>query len=174
MKKIFAIILSAALVFATAVCTSAATVNEENGTDSATVKGTYAAGSASSEVLSVDITWGSMEFTYTGASQGTWNPKTHSYTGTTTAGWSCESGANVIKVTNHSNVDVIASMSYASEAAYSGINGEFSKNSVTLDSAVGHTVADAPTDSAELTLEGELTNKNASNENIGTVTVQLG
>ena len=174
MKKIFAIILSAALVLATAVCTSAATVNEENGTDSATVKGTYAAGSASSEVLSVDITWGSMEFTYTGASQGTWDPKTHSYTGITTAGWSCESGANVIKVTNHSNVDITASMNYASDAAYSGINGEFSKNSVVLASAVGHTVTDAPTDSAELTLKGELTNKNASNENIGTVTVQLG
>lgn len=174
MKKIFAIILSAALVFATAVCTSAATVNEENGTDSATVKGTYAAGSASSEVLSIDITWGSMEFTYTGASQGTWDPKTHSYTGITTAGWSCESGANVIKVTNHSNVGITASMNYASETAYSDINGEFSKNSVTLASAVDSDYENAPTDSAELTLKGELTNKNASNENIGTVTVQLG
>lgn len=173
MKKIFAIILSAALVFATAVCTSAATVNEENGTDSATVKGTYAAGSASSEVLSVDITWGRMEFTYTGASQGTWDPKTHSYTGITTAGWSCESGANVIKVTNHSNVGITASMNYASETAYSDINGEFSKNSVTLASAVDSDYENAPTDSAELTLKGELTNKNASNENIGTVTVQL-
>ena len=114
MKKIFAIIISLALLSTASVTAFAASpITAKDGSDSAVVKGTYVAGDASATVYSVDIAWGSMEFTYTDASKGTWNPDTHGYDGAKAATWSCATDANKIEVTNHSNANVTAQLSYA-------------------------------------------------------------
>ncbi|MDD4422581.1 MAG: leucine-rich repeat protein, partial [Eubacteriales bacterium] len=72
-----------------------------------------------STVVSVDVTWGSMEFTY---SDGTWNPETHEYEGT---GWTVDENANKISVTSTSNVPVTVSYTFEQETGYEEVNGSF-------------------------------------------------
>lgn len=70
------------------------------------------------QVISVDITWGELSFTY---SDGTWNPDTHTYDG---AGWNVdEEGGNSIKVENTGNTDV--NVTYEYKAEETGITGSF-------------------------------------------------
>ena len=174
MKKILTVILSVAMLYVTAICASAENpITTAGGTDSAAVKATYTPGGTSPSVFSVDIVWGSMEFTYTGESAGTWNPKNHSYDGKKAAAWSCADGENVIKVTNHSNSETTAVMEYTPETEYGGISGTFSDSEIMLESAVGTEVENAPSGSSKLTLSGELSDKSALSKSIGTVTVKI-
>ena len=175
MKKVLTIILTLALLSMTSVTAFAASsITANGGSDSAEVKGTYVAGGTATTVYSVDITWGSMDFTYTDASQGTWNPQTHQYDDAASAKWSCAADANKIEVTNHSNAAVIAQFSYASESGYSGISGAFSKNTLNLDTAEGTAFSSAPSGSVALSLNGELSSDTSASTKIGTVTVTLG
>ena len=82
----------------------------EGGSDSADVTGTYAEGTSSIPVYSVDIAWEGLSFTYNGGNEGTWNPDTHQYDGSTEPGWADDEG--VITITNHSNVAVTALSTY--------------------------------------------------------------
>lgn len=69
-------------------------------------------------VISVDITWGDLSFTY---SDGTWNPDTHEYEND---GWTVdEEGGNSIKVENTGNTDV--NVTYEYKADETGITGSF-------------------------------------------------
>lgn len=67
--------------------------------------------------VSIDITWDSLEFTYT---DGQWDPETHSYKG---GGWS-DSGGN-FTLTNTGNVGVMADFSYKQAEGMDEIKGEF-------------------------------------------------
>lgn len=175
MKKVLTIILSLALLSMASVTAFAASpITSVGGSDSADVKGTYVAGGTATTVYSVDIAWGSMEFNYTDASQGTWNPETHQYDGAALAEWSCAADANKIEVTNHSNAAVKAQFSYAPAMGYSGINGAFSNGTLNLGTAVGTEVTSAPSDSVTLSLTGELSSGTSTSTTIGTVTVTLG
>ena len=175
MKKIFAIIISLALLSTASVTAFAASpITAKDGSDSAVVKGTYVAGDASATVYSVDIAWGSMEFTYTDASKGTWNPDTHGYDGAKAATWSCATDANKIEVTNHSNANVTAQLSYAPESGYNGISGSFSDGgTLNLNSAVDTRYSAAPSGSATLSLTGDLASDTSVKTKIGVVTVTL-
>ena len=169
MKKIFAIIISLALLSTASVTAFAASpITAKDGSDSAVVKGTYVAGDASATVYSVDIAWGSMEFTYTDASKGTWNPDTHGYDGAKAATWSCATDANKIEVTNHSNANVTAQLSYAPESGYNGISGSFSDGgTLNLNSAVDTRYSAAPSGSATLSLTGDLASDTSVKTKIG-------
>ena len=175
MKKLGVVLLTLALLCALPVTAFAATGlnTTTNNTDSAVVKGTYVAGGTSAIVYSVDITWGSMEFTYTDASEGTWDPTNHSYTDSAEATWTCADGANEITVTNHSNAPISATLSYQAAENYTTINGTFDKELLELETAAGTTRTNAPTKTAKLTLDGALP-KDTSGATIGTVTVTLG
>lgn len=181
MKKISAVILTLALFFMTSVTAFAAntTITAVNGSDSAEVKGTYNAGGTAATVYSVDITWGSMDFTYTDASTGTWNPATHQYDNISAAKWSCREGADKISVTNHSNAGITAQLGYEPVTGYTEISGSFSDNKgtaitkLTLRSAVGTEPANAPSASAVLGLNGVLSSDNTTATAIGKVTVTL-
>lgn len=177
MKKLFSLILALTLLLSlgTVAAFAANPITAANGSDSKEVKGSYQAGDVSDTVYSVDVSWGSMEFTYTGASEGTWNPATHQYDGAAAGGWAVNAaGGNKITVTNHSNAAVTATLSYAAEAAYSGITGSFDTDTLTLASAEGTAIANAPTGSANLTLAGELASSVTASTKLGTVTVSLG
>lgn len=174
MKKIFAMILALTLLSMASVTAFAANpITTKGGSDSAEVKGTYVAGGTAATVYSIDITWGSMEFTYTDASAGTWNPETHQYDNTVAAKWSCAADANKIQVTNHSNTDVTVQFSYASESGYSEITGTFSAAKLNLASAVETEPLNAPSGSATLSLSGALSSEKTTSTKIGTVTVTL-
>ena len=185
MKKIFAVILAAALCAAMSVTTFAASpITIAGGSDSHEVKGTYSAGGAASVVYSVDITWGDMEFTYTDASDGTWNPATHSYSGSTPAGWTVDNtDGNKITVTNHSNAAIKADLSFTSS---SGITAQFVETTASTTpvtalniasaAPIGDaTIGQAQTDEAYLKITGgTLDASTIAGSVIGTVTVTLG
>lgn len=174
MKKTIAMLLTVMLLSFASVSAFAAseTITQKGASGSADVKGTYVAGSAAGTVYSVDIAWGSMEFTYKDASEGTWNPKTHRYDNTVAAEWSCEEGANEVSVTNHSNTAVTAQLDYAAEQG-NEITGKFSKGKLNLRSAVDTDPSNAPKSSATLELNGALSADKTVSTKIGTVTVTL-
>lgn len=110
------------------------------------------------DVISVDIVWGSMNFSYAASSIGTWDPNAHGYVGATAGGWSTNKAP--ITVTNHSNAAIGAAFSFtaasgtdvsgtfytkAADDAYSPITSTVKK--LMLASAEGTTVAKAPTGS---------------------------
>ena len=137
------------------------------------IVGTYAAGQISDEIISVDVAWDAMDFTYTGASQGTWNPATHTYEGATEGGWSDNTPA--ITVTNHSNVAVNATLSFT--ANVTGVVGTFTEASGTendsvleLATAVGTEAANAPTATANFGISGAAID---ADKTLGTITVTV-
>ena len=67
MKQIFTLALTFLLVFTLVTVTAFAadtTINAENGTATKAVTASYHSGTGGGTVYSVDITWGSMAFTY--------------------------------------------------------------------------------------------------------------
>lgn len=84
-------------------------------------------------IYSVDVEWGAMTFQY---EKSSWDPETH--TTITGAGWQVydlendmvlgdvHSAINQIAVTNHSNAEVFAKLSYAAEADTVATTGIFS------------------------------------------------
>ncbi len=175
MKKFLAIIMAVAVLATTVISVSAAdVVDGTNNNATVDVNASYVAGSASQTVYSVDITWGSMAFTYTDASAGTWNPDTHAYDGATEADWTCEENANAISITNHSNAAVTVGLSASMN---DGIIGAFSDNStagtlssVELVTAEGTEYAAAPTTTVYFNVTG---GEVAADGKIGTLTLSL-
>lgn len=177
MKKKTALVLTLAMVFSLAPLSAYAdTIDRVGGTASHDVTATYVDGSsggAGGTVYSVDIAWGDMAFTYTAAA-GTWDPAKHAYTGAEGGVWTVDKdGGNTITVTNHSNADVTAVFSYAAAESFTGISGSFDNASLALKSAVGTEVANAPSGTAALTLDGALGSDTTANTTIGTITVTL-
>jgi len=131
--------------------------------------------------VSIGYSWGSMEFTYSESSKDTWDPKTHTYSGGGGAGgWTCASGANAVKVVNHSNCAVNVGLNFNANSNYSGITGNFAATKLdgedtpksTIPSAEGTTVAEAPNRTFYLNLEGALPS-GTTNAVIGTLTLNV-
>ena len=179
MKKKLALVLTLAMVFSLAPLSAYAndTISGVGGTASCDVKATYVAGSSGGTggtVYSVVIDWGDMAFTYT-KEAGVWDPATHKTTGAGGGVWSVNNtDGNKIKVTNHSNADITAKFSYTAASGYDSIHGRFDNTSLTLQSAVGTEVSNAPSGSAALTLDGALASSTTAGTTIGTITVTLG
>lgn len=148
---------------------------EGNNQESIDVNAKYVLGGKESTVYSVDVAWGSMDFTYTSAFKGTWNPATHKYDGATDAKWTCKENANVITVTNHSNAGVSLSFEYKSAKEYLSTIGTFDEPLVQLPTAEDTTRANAPTSRTTLTLSGDMPTGTTTETNIviGTITVTL-
>ncbi|MDD6174357.1 MAG: hypothetical protein PUC59_01150 [Firmicutes bacterium] len=131
----------------------------------------------SETIYSIDIDWGSLEFTYT-AGQGAWDPDTHTYV-TDSLGWTCEPGANQITVINHSNTAVNVHFKYQNADSKSSVSGSFlevggggiaaSPLDLTLASAVGTSVDQAPSVSALLNLQNDLSEAYTTKTEIGRI-----
>lgn len=173
MKRMMSVFLALALVLCMGMTVFAADITTLEGSAAEDVKATYQAGGSSATIYSVDVTWGSMEYTYTAAGEGTWLPSTHAYEGATEAAWSCATDANKITVTNHSNTALAAALSYTAEASYSAISGSFGNSTLNLATAVGTTIEEAPTANTALTLSGALSSSVTTSTKIGSVTVIL-
>ena len=137
------------------------------------ISGTYTPGAAADEIISVDIAWDAMDFTYTAPSQGTWNPANHTYEGATEGGWSNNTPA--ITVTNHSNVAVNATLGFT--ANFTGVVGTFTEasgtendNILNLATAEGTEVANAPTATANFGISGAAIDADKA---LGTITVTI-
>jgi hypothetical protein len=116
------------------------------------------------QVISVDITWGELRFTY---SDGTWNPDTHTYDG---AGWNVdEEGGNSIKVENTGNTDV--NVTYDYKAVENGITGSFTDGEKPVSAPVALPVNGSS--AVYLILAGK-PEQELEKATIGSVTVTIG
>ncbi len=116
------------------------------------------------QIISVDITWGDLSFTY---SDGTWNPDTHTYDG---AGWNVdEEGGNSIKVENTGNTGV--NVSYAYQNAETGITGSFTDGENPVPEPVS--LPENGSSTVYLILAGK-PEQNLDHAKIGSVTVTIG
>lgn len=148
MKKILLTALALALVLSLGTAAFAVI----NGETSATVTGKYVA--ADSQVISVELTWDKMEFTYTLSGSATkWNSDDHTYEGNNLVGtWG--SDAKALTVTNHSNATIYASFAFKAE---SGVNvtTAFTKSTLALQNAENKPLSDrACTDSTAFSVTG--------------------
>lgn len=172
MKKALAILLTLALMCAgLTVFAGSATVSSPGDT-TIDVQGKYAASAPPATVYHVDVSWGSMKFTYNAKTLGSWDPSTHSYVEGSEASWTCDTDANVITVENHSNAGITASFNFGAEEGFN-VQGVFSNGSLTLDTAEGKTLEDTPTGTTALTISGELDSSVEDFTQIGTVTVTI-
>lgn len=173
MKKICTIFLVIIMVLMmTPTVFAATTVGENGGSTGINVAGVYESTGTVATKVSVDIAWTDMLFTYTEGSQGTWDPSTHTYVGAKGGSWSDDA---TITVTNHSNTDITATLSF--ESNEDTVTGVFTETSGTegdsilnLDSADGLTVENAPSATVNFGLSGSVT---ATNEAIGVITVLI-
>lgn len=114
------------------------------------------------ELISVDITWGAMEFTYT---DGAWNAETHSYG---EGSWS-DNGTGWVNVKNSGNVAVTVTYDYGTERT--DIFGSFTDGTNAITASV--TLPAGEEKKAWLILNGKPSTA-LNGETIGTVTVTIG
>lgn len=155
MKKVLSMLLAFAMAAAgslsalTVVC--AASSASDYGTN---VTATVADPTTSS--IKVDITWSTMEFTYT---DGDWNPATHSYD---VGSWTTTGGEITAK--NNGTIAINAAFAYTPADDISGVTGAFTNDTLSL--GVGED------GSTKLSLSGKPSGV-LRNTPIGTVTVTI-
>lgn len=113
-------------------------------------------------VVSVDISWGSLNYTY---NAGIWNSKTHNYVG---AGWT-DGGSGYVRVKNTGNIDLTAAFDYQTERT--DITGSFVSGASPVTEPV--LVEKGLSKTVSLRLQGKPT-ENLDSAVIGTVTVTIG
>ena len=129
---------------ATETSPNSANLDAETSSATINVSGTVGNAEPVEEVISVNISWGAMEFIYTPTGTGTWDPNTHTYGDGAEAGWTPGDGSNSITVTNHSNVDITAEFDF--DAAIEQIEGQFRDEN-------GGAITDISLDSADQQLD---------------------
>lgn len=177
-KRVIGLCMAAILTVSgsTVVTAEPETLNGKDASISHKVTGTYTALPEAKPVYKVDVSWGSMEFTYEdGNTIKTWNPVSHTYTDVVEAGsWTNDIDANKITVTNCSNKAVTASIAVQMNEG-SEITASLGKEQMELaDASIGATTeigGTASTDSTDISLSGALTDKSANKTTIGSVTV---
>ena len=131
-------------------------------TDEITISYVPASEGPDPEVVSVDIKWGGMSFTYT---EGTWSTETHSYDG---AGWT-DNGTGYVTISNTGTIDTTATFVFASNREE--ISGSFTNGTNDIVGSVD--IAAGQSQTAYLLLSGKPTEE-LSNTKIGTATVKIG
>lgn len=169
MKKFITTTLALALALSMSVSAFAAETNT-GGDTTINVEARYAGSSTTVDVVSVDIEWGAMQFTYSESGSRTWNPYNHSYTTSSEAGWSAS--GNTVTVTNHSNVDVAVGFRYEADTVTTA-TGNFDITSKTLTAGVEGKYAEADSVTAALTLTGTVPSTQTEFGKVGTVTVSI-
>lgn len=163
MKKIltgiFALTLVASMNFQTFAVTNDGTAGTEIG-----VNRTFIAADDPSVVVSADVTWDELSFTYQDGAKH-WDAEKHMDVADEGA-W--ETTKKNITVTNHSNTSIKASFEFAADV--DGLNGSFDKTEFDLASAENTTTENAPTDTTAFGISGGAITKN---QKIGTITVKI-
>lgn len=114
------------------------------------------------DVVSVDVTWGAMEFTYT---DGIWNAQSYTYEG---FGWT-DNGTGYVTVSNTGTAAATAAFTFASDREE--ISGSFTDGTNTITDSVDIAVDQSQT--VYLQLSGKPVEE-LNNTKIGTVTVRIG
>lgn len=172
MKKIFALMIAVMMI---ATMSTVAFAGEANYVTGGTidVSGAFDAADDAAIVISVDIEWDAMEFTYTEGEKGEWNPTDHTYGEDGEGAWSTNTAT--ITVTNHSNTAVNATLTFAADVT--GVIGTFTETSGTANdgilaiaTAVDTAVDAAPSAEAEFGISGAAI---AADADLGVITVAI-
>lgn len=181
MKKLIslaaALAMAATLPLTVAAASGDATLTSAPQTQEIPVKAQYSGGVGEDQVISANITWEAMTFTYTAGGKMEWNPTDHSYTDNSTADWTAD--GNTVTITNHSNVAIKAKATYAAKTGYEAITGSFSYDKtpaegyVTLAKGEVGKKDQADKVTATLTLTGALDSSKTALTDIGSITVEI-
>ena len=163
MKKILTGIFALTLVASMSFQTFAVTNDGTEGTQ-IEVNGTFTAADAPSVVVSADVTWDELSFTYQDGDKH-WDAEKHIDVADDGA-W--ETTKKNITVTNHSNTSIKASFEFAADVE--GLNGSFDKTEFKLDSAENTTIENAPTGTTAFGISGSAITED---QKIGTITVKI-
>lgn len=167
MKKTVSLIL--ALLMMLGMCIPAAAVTmTADGTQDAAVTATYVPGAAGGTVISVDVVWEDMAFTFHAEQQPVWNPETYSSSNYVSAYWE---GKGKINVSNHSNTMACVTLDYAPIEGYENVKMTFGGAAAILESAEKE--HKAQTVSMTVTPFGTLPALSEEGTQIGTVKVKL-
>ena len=182
MKKFFAITLAIVMMMAmatTAFAAEGSSTKKDGESQDITVNAKYNNGMTEQPVVSVNVAWGAMEFTYNVSGTQTWLPDSHTYsTNTGTPSWSAS--GNTVTITNHSNIDVKVKTEYKPEETYKDITGTFSYTKtagtddfITLTRGQVNMKDSADNVVATLNLRGELASSVNASTKVGTITVTI-
>lgn len=109
MKKILSLFLTMCLLAGMGIGVRASVINEDVKEATKTVEGKYRTDGEVLTVVSVDIAWKGMSFTYTDASEPLWDAEEHQYVASE-GHW--EPSDASITITNHSNAVIQAHIAY--------------------------------------------------------------
>lgn len=129
-------------------------------------------------VYCVDITWGSMQFTYNASE--VWNPDTHNYTSSGAWTVAIDNVDNQIKVVNHSNTDIVAQLEYTQivtsvSGKFTDETGRVERTTAKVTTAEGRTKTQPPWNDAYLHLNGNPGTKfkNQADKRLGQVVITI-
>lgn len=187
MKKVFAAAVAATMVATMTMSVFAAdssqTISADEQSCNIGVKAKYVSEVSTPDVISADVEWGEMEFTYSVGGKKMWNAQTHTYSDSNASNdpvWSAT--GNTVKVTNHSNVPVKSTFTYTAGENYSGLTGSFTydnnksadaNGSIKLSQGVVNNASSADHVTATLALAGPLDSSVTTLAQVGTVTVKI-
>jgi len=167
---ILALVMAIVLSLPSFATDTSAPVRGPNGCDTNAM---YHDGIYQDDILSVDVVWGSMLFTYTVTGTMDWDPVQNTYIPNLRGEWSGTN--NTITLTNHSGTAITATFSYKPLQDFSMIAGSFSDGNVlVLPSAVDKDI-NAPelTGQKTLFLNGVLSHSISKPIKVGNVTVTI-
>lgn len=168
MRKLLTIALSLIAVFVMSLTVSAQDVTQTGeGTQTIDITAQSKGTIIENDFISVDISYGAMEFTYEYSGTKDWDPSTHSYTDNSNKEWKVK--GNNIKLVNHSNVDVDVELSFA-KATGVNVTGSFDVTKKTLTRGLEGQYDNAPSLEAFLTLSGSL-DQGQSATKVGTISI---
>ena len=174
MKKMISLFLVLVLLFVMSVTVFASDIVDTETGSSQEVHATYKEGLKDKTIISVEINWNKMSFTYHGDSEPQWNALEHRYEGDVIkAGW--DNSDATITIKNHSNSLLQAQLTYGSEEAFKDITMAFTDAAPYIGSAyTSDTEEGTP---CEVTIKaipcGELSEETEDNAKIGTITVKV-
>lgn len=176
MKKFISFVLVLLMIISTDVSVKAEETPEEvKDNKKISAYGTYEEYLGSGRVVSADIAWDDMTFTYKAERNGVWNPEKHEYEGAEVTGeWASETKS--ITVVNHSDCVINAKLTFDSVEGL-GINGTFTEQSGTendgvleLNTAIDTAYDQAPSATARFGISG---NAITESKALGTITVAV-
>ena len=151
MKKFLVILLTLVMMFSLSISAFAAeTVTSVTSTSDGSVTVTVDEGTDGGTIYCVTVDWTDDALKYQKANNGIWDPATHTYTGVTINEWTDDTAA--VKVTNHSNADVTATI--ATKEIVTNTSYSFDKESFDLATAENTDVNDAPNNTFTITASG--------------------
>lgn len=192
MKKLISAAIAVTMSATMSISAFAATaIDEDNATSAANkaegeytigVNGNVSTGTSAQDIISADIMWDAMDFTYTEGTKGTWQPGSHSYSNGTTGGWSTDKSGITVK--NHSNVGIDANFTFTAETGITTTGTFYTKGEddtytaiasvdaqmISLATAVGTEVANAPKGTIYFGVSGDAI---SGNKKLGTITVKI-